>query len=311
MRSPKMILFVTLILTFFIQFISDARADNITPQETPSPIMTTPGSVENPASETAPADSATPEMAQPAEMAGTLTATEPDDKAPYPEKFLVSVLNIQPAGNTGAASTSIPIVVPPGRNGIAPNLALTYNSSAGNGQIGVGWSLDVGSIQRNAKNGLCYTCNDYVASINGSSSELVRRNDWDYTGAECYGEKIERSFSKYCKIFASDSWVVTTKNGTKYYYGSDADGENVARQWFSSYGTYKWCLVRVQDTNSNYMTFSYSNIINGEKYLEGIQYTGNYPSLSPSNSVQFEYDNDYERADTTPSYALIAEVIRQ
>lgn len=41
----------------------------------------------------------------------------------------------------GAALISIPIFAPPGRQGIQPSLALTYSSHAGNGPLGVGWSL--------------------------------------------------------------------------------------------------------------------------------------------------------------------------
>jgi RHS repeat-associated protein len=41
----------------------------------------------------------------------------------------------------GAAQISIPLWVPPGRLGVQPSLALKYSSRAGNGPLGVGWSL--------------------------------------------------------------------------------------------------------------------------------------------------------------------------
>jgi RHS repeat-associated protein len=42
---------------------------------------------------------------------------------------------------SGAATYSVPIEVPPGRAGLAPNLALTYRSSSGHGYVARGWSL--------------------------------------------------------------------------------------------------------------------------------------------------------------------------
>ena len=55
---------------------------------------------------------------------------------------------------TGRFAYSVPIQVAPGRQGASPKLALGYNSAGGNGWCGVGWSLDVGYIQRETRKGV-------------------------------------------------------------------------------------------------------------------------------------------------------------
>src|SRR5271166_2165218 len=42
---------------------------------------------------------------------------------------------------TGTGTMAIPINVSPGRSGFGPELTLTYNSGAGNGPFGFGWSM--------------------------------------------------------------------------------------------------------------------------------------------------------------------------
>ena len=55
---------------------------------------------------------------------------------------------------TGTGSMSVPIATSPGRSGFGPQLSLSYDSGAGNGPFGFGWSLAVPSISRKTDKGL-------------------------------------------------------------------------------------------------------------------------------------------------------------
>lgn len=63
------------------------------------------------------------------------------------EKFAVNSVN-------GTCSFTIPIAVSPGRACFNPLLSLTYDSGAGNGPFGLGWTLSLPSITRKADKGL-------------------------------------------------------------------------------------------------------------------------------------------------------------
>jgi len=67
---------------------------------------------------------------------------------------IANPFNFQTDLMTGRFTYSVPIAVPPGRQGAQPTLALVYNSSGGNGWCGVGWNLDVGFIQRDTRRGV-------------------------------------------------------------------------------------------------------------------------------------------------------------
>ncbi|MFH1818701.1 MAG: SpvB/TcaC N-terminal domain-containing protein [Pseudomonadota bacterium] len=55
---------------------------------------------------------------------------------------------------TGTGSMSVPIATSPGRGGFGPQLSLSYDSGAGNGPFGLGWSLALPSITRKTDKGL-------------------------------------------------------------------------------------------------------------------------------------------------------------
>ncbi|HKO95844.1 MAG TPA: SpvB/TcaC N-terminal domain-containing protein [Pyrinomonadaceae bacterium] len=63
------------------------------------------------------------------------------------EKFGTNPVN-------GTGSLTIPIACSPGRSGFGPELSLSYDSGAGNGPFGLGWTLGLPSISRKTDQGL-------------------------------------------------------------------------------------------------------------------------------------------------------------
>src|SRR5215204_5792087 len=55
---------------------------------------------------------------------------------------------------TGTSSMTVPIATSPGRSGFGPQLSLSYDSGAGNGPFGFGWSLSLPGITRKTDKGL-------------------------------------------------------------------------------------------------------------------------------------------------------------
>ncbi len=55
---------------------------------------------------------------------------------------------------TGTGSLTVPVTTSPGRLGFGPQLSLSYDSGAGNGAFGLGWSLSLPSITRKTDKGL-------------------------------------------------------------------------------------------------------------------------------------------------------------
>lgn len=136
---------------------------------------------------------------------------------------------------TGASNYAIPIWTPPGPHGLQPHLALVYNSQAGNGYIGVGWSLaGLSAITR---------CNLTVAQDSSAAPITLTPSDGlcldgqrlRLTSSGNYGlagSTYQTEIANFSNVTAYGSegngpqyFVVQTRDGLTYTYGENGNSE--------------------------------------------------------------------------------------
>jgi len=191
---------------------------------------------------------------------------------------------------TGAAHMSYPIVVPPGRSGLSPQLSINYTSTGGNGWLGVGWDLPVGYIQRRGPRKAVPKYDDtkdvYELNLGGSSQELVP------IGSDEYRLRIEGALLKIKYNLSGNYWEVWDKSGAKMRFGySAATRIGKVRAPALKNDTYRWCLDRVEDPRTNYMEFIYwkdeeqieGQWVTNQIYLQEIKYNGQVSGSLPHN----------------------------
>lgn len=176
---------------------------------------------------------------------------------------------------TGTSTYSIPIVTPPGTNGMEPSLSLNYNSDAGSDWLGEGWGITgLGSIDRRGPNhsgAPTYTSSDtFVLQLGGSQKLVYTGQDLAGNPGNYYHSQIE-NFMRIEFVGASNSWIVTDKSGTKYFFGSSIASQHSnpgnAAQVFS------WKLDKVLDTHGVFWTASYSKFAEGDMYPQQMVYS--------------------------------------
>ncbi|GAA3788795.1 SpvB/TcaC N-terminal domain-containing protein [Streptomyces phyllanthi] len=69
------------------------------------------------------------------------------------------------AAATGTAGLQIPVPAPRGRSGFGPSLVLSYDSGAGNGPFGLGWSLGLAAVTRKTDKGLPRYCDGEESDV--------------------------------------------------------------------------------------------------------------------------------------------------
>ncbi|NMB99681.1 MAG: hypothetical protein GYA35_05295, partial [Thermoanaerobaculaceae bacterium] len=162
--------------------------------------------------------------------------------------------------SSGAFTTSIPIEIPPGRNGLQPAIALSYNSSGQIGVGGVGWDIPASSIMRlgGRKGTPKYDATDeFYLNLNGTTTKLIPYGDGTYRTRIETWSKITPYPNNSSPIY----WIVKSKSGETYTFGSslypggyaylaNLNGQTIMNSWM---------LSKVEDIDGNFINYNYTN----------------------------------------------------
>ena len=205
---------------------------------------------------------------------------------------------------TGEQTYTIPINVPPGVKGLAPQLALTYEHRRLSRLSGVGWTISgLSTINRcprtvsqdGAANEIQLTTADRFC-LDGNRLRLLPGSTYGANGST-YRLQIDMAARVTVMGLGSagdPQWFkVEHKDGLIYEYGNSADSRIESLATGSTSTAYIWALTRIKDREGNTVLFTYEEDLapNGEYRIKWIDYTSN--AGTPSTAayrVSFVYE---------------------
>lgn len=189
---------------------------------------------------------------------------------------------------TGTGSMSVPIATSPGRSGFGPQLALSYDSGAGNGPFGFGWNLSLPAITRKTDKGLPQYRDGQESDvfILSGAEDLVPVLRPDGTRFEDdtivpgyvihrYRPRIEGLFARIERWTGADGdvhWRSISKDNILTIYGQDENSciadPNDPKRIFS------WLICETRDDKGNAVIYRYEaeNDANVDRSLANERY---------------------------------------
>ncbi len=204
---------------------------------------------------------------------------------------------------TGSASYTLPITLPPATAGISPDLSLAYNSQGGESILGVGWYLaGLSAINRCAKN---IAIDNKISGVNFDEHDAYCYNGQrlllNTHSNNQYHTEIDsfNTFTAYPDNRHPQYFTLTTKTNETHYFGrapilTNASDAYIERSGHASDTSAQvWALKAIIDKHGNYIRYDYDkNIIKGSHYLSQIVYGGNHLLGKPAyNRILLHYDH--------------------
>ncbi|MCC7442717.1 MAG: hypothetical protein IT285_13865 [Bdellovibrionales bacterium] len=187
-------------------------------------------------------------------------------------------------GNTGAASYSVEIEVPKGRNNLQPALALQYNSTGGQGVLGFGWSLSLPKIERAQTRGVPrFTLEDLFMAPDG---ELILTSAPGAPGQASFRPLMDRGQVHLVFDQTTDRWTRFEANGLIHVFGAVPESRVAGKG-----GTQAWWLTETRDPFGNRLTYHYIED-GGHAYPVECRYV--FADAQPDShlyEIEFQYED--------------------
>lgn len=228
--------------------------------------------------------------------------------------------------HTGTGNFSVPIALPPGRNGFQPQLSLSFSTGSGNGHFGLGWSLGVPGVSRLTSKGIPRyrdaSADEQDTFVLSGAEDLVEVESTTVdreAGIKTYRPRTEGLFARITRHTRdTDHWEVRTKDGLTSVYGTpgptpasiDEDLRAVIADPGNRRKVFAWRLTETLDPFGNRIFYDYKRdnaqdrSHNGEQlYLHRIRYV-DYGSNTNDFlvSVEFLYDDDPNAPGIDPEF---------
>ncbi len=212
---------------------------------------------------------------------------------------------------TGTGNFTVPIALPPGRNGFQPEISLGYSTGNGNSAFGLGWGMGVPGVSRKTAKGVPKYDNQKDTFILSGAEDLIPVSLVDTEmfpdtsavtlsgvegGVTQYRPRTEGLFARIYHYLdnENDYWKVMSKDGLISWYGTpSAKGSDpaVVIDPDNTNKVFSWKLTRTEDTFGNHILYEYERVQIrddayhhwDQNYLKTIKYV-DYP-LPPSASL--------------------------
>ncbi|MDQ4071014.1 MAG: sugar-binding protein [Actinomycetota bacterium] len=230
----------------------------------------------------------------------------------------INLIDVPQGNNAGDARLRYGIEVPPGREGMQPQLALTYSSAGGNGWLGLGWDLALPSVSIETRWGVPRYSPDletesYLLDGQQLTPLAHRGSQPPRTAEKTFHTRTEGAFQRIVRHGSSPAsywWEVTDKSGTRSFYGGDPESGGPlpgATLTDANGNVFRWALVEVRDLNGNAMRYDWERVtdrgvaggtVDGfQLYPKSVNYTRSGGNPGPY-TVTFRRDSqmpDYQR----------------
>ncbi len=224
----------------------------------------------------------------------------------------VTMMGMPQANARGSLTLQYPITVPAGRQGMTPNVVLSYNSSVKGGWAGEGWNISVSKITVDTRWGVPHYMSDKESETYMLDGERLTPNarkkplDARVAGDRQFYLEKEGRFAKIIRHGNSPkdyTWEITDKDGRKSLY-------TVVQSSAVSGTRSEWYLTKETDVNGNTISYNY-DVVSGdlnskEVVLLSIDYTG-FEDEKGAYSVKFSYEKGRLDASLDARYGYMCQ----